>query len=140
MDLYYDLKRKLCKELEEVARRQELSVGDLELVDKLTHSIKSLVTIMAMEDSGNSYNEGYSGVRRRDSMGRYTDNGNYDRYYDGNEYSSRRYYDDDYSGRRYSRDEGKTHMLRQFEKLMNDTNSSDEREILQSAINKLKNM
>jgi len=134
MEFYYDLKKKLCKELEEIADKRELSAGDLEVVDKLTHSIKSIVTIMAMDDSGYSYNDGYSGARRRDSMGRYAD-GAYD---DG--YSGRRYSDGGYSERRYSRDEGKSHMVQQFEKLMDDASSQEEREVLQSAINRLKNM
>ena len=84
---YYDLKKMLCKELDMIVQenRGELSKGDLDTIDKLTHSIKSLVTIMAMEDSGYSYDGGYSGARRRDTMGRYAD------YDDG--YSGRRYYD-----------------------------------------------
>ena len=130
MEYYYDLKKMLCKELENVANQKELSAGDLETVDKLTHSIKSLLTIMAMEDNGYSYNDGYSGARRRDNMGRYVDNG----------YSGRYYYDDGYSGRRYSRDEGKSHMIHQFERLMDDASTQEEREVLQSAINRLRNM
>lgn len=128
MDYYYDLKKMLCKELENVANQKELSAGDLETVDKLTHSIKSLVTIMAMEDGGYSYNNGYSGARK------YMDN-SYGRYNDGG-----RYYDNGYSGRRYSRDEGKSYMIQQFERLMNDASSQEEHEVLQSAINRLKNM
>ena len=138
MDFYYDLKKMLCRELEEIARKQQLSAGDLEIVDKLTHSIKSIVTIMAMDDSGYSYNDGYSGARRRDSMGRYADGGNSDRYYDDG-YSGRRYYDN-YQDRGYSRDEGKTHMIRQFEKMMDEASSPDVREVIQSALNKMKNM
>ena len=134
MEFYYDLKKKLCKELEEIADKRELSAGDLEVIDKLTHSIKSIVTIMAMDDSGYSYNDGYSGTRRRDSMGRYADGAQDDGY------SGRRYSDGGYSGRRYSRDEGKSHMVQQFEKLMDDASSQEEREVLQSAINRLKNM
>lgn len=127
MEYYYDLKKMLCKELENVANQKELSAGDLETVDKLTHSIKSLLTIMAMEDSGYSY-DGYSGARKRDSMGRYADSG--------------RYYDDGYgySGRRYSRDEGKSYMIQQFERLMKESSSPEEHEVLQSAINRLRNM
>lgn len=138
MDFYYDLKKMLCRELEEIARKQQLSAGDLEIVDKLTHSIKSIVTIIAMDDSGYSYNDGYSGARRRDSMGRYADGGNSGRYYDDG-YSSRRYYDN-YQDRGYSRDEGKAHMIRQFEKMMDEASSPDVREVIQSALNKMKNM
>lgn len=120
MEYYYDLKKMLCKELENVANQKELSAGDLETVDKLTHSIKSLLTIMAMEDSGYS---------RRENVSKHTDYGRY-------------YYDDGYgySGRRYSRDEGKSYMIQQFERLMNETSSPEEHEVLQSAINRLRNM
>lgn len=130
MESYYDLKKMLCKELDMIMQesRGELSKSDLDTIDKLTHSIKSLVTIMAMEDSGYSYDGGYSGVRRHDSMGRYAD------YDDG--YSGRRYYD----GRRYSRDDGKSHMIHQFEKMMEESSSPEEHEVLQSAINRLRNM
>jgi hypothetical protein len=137
MESYYELKKMLCRELDEIVAKSkgELSAGSLDAIDKLTHSIKSLVTIMAMDDSGYSYNDGYSGARRRDSMGRYADSG-----------VSGRYYDDGYSGRgypegmRYSRDEGKSHMIHQFENLMNNASSQEERDVIQSALNRLRNM
>ena len=73
------LRDMLCDELEKVTMKGELSAGSLDVVDKLTHSIKSIDTIMAME--GNSrenrggsyrYDRGGSYARRRDSMGRYS--------------------------------------------------------------------
>lgn len=137
MDYMYDLKEMLCEELEEIVKKGELSAGALETVDKLTHSIKSLVTIMAMEEggysndgsydnygnggnggmNGGSYNSyrGYSGRRGRDSMGRYT------------------------SGRRYSRDEAKDEVMRHLEKAMNGA-SGDQRKIIQDAVEELKNL
>lgn len=133
MDAYYDLKEMLCEELEDVVKKGELSAGDLDVVDKLTHSIKSLVTIMAMEEGGysndgsydnygnggnggnyNSY-RGYSGRRGRDSMGRYT------------------------SGRRYSRDEAKDEVMRHLEKAMTGA-SGEQRKIIQDAVEELKNL
>ena len=94
---------------------------------------------MAMEDSGYSYENGNSGALRRDTMGRYYDGGNSNLYYDG--MNSNRYYDDGgYSGRRYNRDEGKSHMIRQFENMMDNASSQEEREVIQSSINKLRNM
>jgi len=143
MESYEKLKNILCTEIDEtvdsIMKQGKMSMGDLEAIDKLTHSLKSLITTMAMEDSGYSYNDGYSGARRRDSMGRYADNMSYGRYNDGG-YSGRRYYDNGYSNRMYSRDEGKSHMIHQFEKLMDQTSSQEEQEVLQSAINRLKNM
>ena len=134
MDAFYDLKDMLCKELEDLVQKGELSAGSLDAIDKITHSIKSLVTIIAMEEggysndgsydgynggnggmNGGSYNRGYSGRRGRDSMGRYT------------------------SGRRYSRDEAKDEVMRHLEKAMNGA-SGEQRKIIQDAVDELKNM
>ena len=88
-----ELKDMLCAELEKITKKGELSAGSLDVVDKLTHSIKSIDTILAMEDAGYSNEGGYSYARgqRRDSMGRYSRNdgsygyrgGSYDGSYDG---------------------------------------------------------
>lgn len=141
---YERLKKILCTEIDDtidsIMREGKMSINDLEIIDKLTHSLKSVITTMAMEEGGYSYNDGYSGARGRSGMGRYADGGNSGRYYDNSGYSGRRYSDGEYSGRRYSRDEGKSHMIHQFENLMNDASSQEERDVLQSAINKLKNM
>lgn len=73
-----DIREMLMKELEKYSKKGELSAGSLEIIDKLTHAIKSIDTIMAMEDSGYSNESGYSYARgrgsnaRRDSMGRYS--------------------------------------------------------------------
>lgn len=68
-----ELKEMLCKELDRITDKGELSASSLDVIDKLTHSIKSIETIIAMNDySGDDYSrDGYSG-RRRDSMGRYS--------------------------------------------------------------------
>ena len=73
-----DIREMLMKELEKYSKKGELSAGSLEIIDKLTHAIKSIDTIMAMEESGYSNESGYSYARgrgsnaRRDSMGRYS--------------------------------------------------------------------
>ena len=106
MHKLYMLEEKLCKELEEVSGK-ELTRSNLEVIDLLAHSIKSLATYVAMkESSGGSYNGGspydnrsfrggsyengsynrgsYNGAGsyERDSMGRYS-NEQYSRGYDG---------------------------------------------------------
>ena len=64
-----DIKDMLCDELERISKKGDLTAGSLDAIDKLTHSIKSITTILAME--------GYSGddasYRRGRSMttGRY---------------------------------------------------------------------
>ena len=132
MEYMYELKEKLCRELEEVARKPEMGAGDLELIHKLTDTIKNIDKIDALEDGGYSrdgdwemegrgnysrnggaYNRGSSYARRRDSRGRYT------------------------SDRRYSRDDAKTHMMEQMEQMMNGTQNEREREIIRRAMEQL---
>lgn len=133
MEYMYELKEKLCRELEEVARKPEMGAGDLELIHKLTDTIKNIDKIDALEDDGYSrdgdwemegrgrYNRGSSYARRkRDSMGRY----------------SREWRDGRMDGR-YSRDDAKEHMIDQMEQLMNGTQNEREREIIKRAMEQL---
>ena len=129
MEYMYELKEKLCRELEEVARKPEMGAGDLELIHKLTDTIKNIDKIDALEDDGYSrdgdwemegrgrYNRGSSYARRkRDSMGRY----------------SREWRDG-----RYSRDDAKERMIDQMEQMMNGTQNEREREIIRRAMEQL---
>ena len=92
-ELYNDLHgacdvmgRELGEMLDKVEQNGgKMSASDLEMLDKLTHGIKSVKTTMAMMDAeGGSYDDGYrsygrgSYARRRDSMGRYTSRRAYD--------------------------------------------------------------
>lgn len=105
-DELYELKDRLMKELEEYGK-QDLTAGSLEVVDKLSHSIKNICKIIeAYEEEeegysmrgrsydngtggmsrnsyrGNSYARGRGSNARRDSMGRYSRDGRYS-YADG---------------------------------------------------------
>ena len=132
MEYMHDLKDKLCKELEEIARKPEMSAGDLEAVHKLTDTIKNLDKIEMLEDGGysrdgdwemegrGSYERGssYRG-RKRDSMGRYSRDGRYGP-----------------TTRMYSRAEAKDDMMAKLEDMM-DHASEQERTILRQAMDKL---
>lgn len=132
MEYMHDLKDKLCKELEEIARKPEMSAGDLEAVHKLTDTIKNLDKIEMLEDGGysrdgdwemegrGSYERGasYRG-RKRDSMGRYSRDGRYSP-----------------TTRMYSRAEAKDDMMAKLEEMM-DHASEQERTILRQAMDKL---
>ena len=48
----YELKDMLMKELEEYGSKGELSAGTLDIVDKLTHTIKNLCKIIDEYDEG----------------------------------------------------------------------------------------
>ena len=78
-----NLREMLCKELDDISEKREMSAGDLDAVQKLTSAIKNTYKIETFEDGGYSrdwdsdmrgtYGRGssYRG-RRRDSMGRYS--------------------------------------------------------------------
>ena len=70
MHVYHDLKDKLCKELTELTQNRDITNASLDQIDKLTHSIKSLATIIAMEDSGYSEMDGYEDGRGGNSYAR----------------------------------------------------------------------
>lgn len=89
MEYMYKLKEKLCDELEEIVNKGEWGAGDLDIIHKLTDTIKNIKKIdMLEEDDGYSrdgnweadmrgtYGRGssYRG-RKRDSMGRYSRDG-----------------------------------------------------------------
>lgn len=133
MEYMYELKDKLCKELDEIARKGELGAGDLEIIHKLTDTIKNLGKIEMLEDDGYSqagdweadmrgtYGRGssYRG-RKRDSMGRYSREGR--------------------GGRGgYSRHDAKEAMMEQMEMLMDQAGSEREREAIRRCMGQLEN-
>lgn len=136
MDYMYELKDKLCKELDEIARKPEMGAGDLEIIHKLTDTIKNLDKIEMLEDDGGysqagdreieglAYNRGNSYARRkRDSMGRYSRDGR----------MMRSGYRD---GRMYSRAEAKDDIMEKIEDMMDDADPK-EKEILRRAMDQL---
>ena len=133
MEYMYELKDKLCKELDEIARKPEMGAGDLEIIHKLTDTIKNLDKIEMLEDDGGysqagdweiegrAYNRGNSYARRkRDSMGRYSRDGR--------------------GGRGgYSRHDAKEAMMEQMEMLMDQAGSEREREAIRRCMGQLEN-
>ena len=133
MEYMDKLRDKLCDELDEIARKGELGAGDLEIIHKLTDTIKNLDKIEMLEDGGYSqagdweadmrgtYGRGssYRG-RKRDSMGRYSREGR--------------------GGRGgYSRHDAKEAMMEQMEMLMEQAGSEREREAIRRCMGQLEN-
>ena len=134
MEYMYELKDKLCKELDEIARKPEMGAGDLEIIHKLTDTIKNLDKIEMLEDDGGysqagdweadmrgTYGRGssYRG-RKRDSMGRYSREGR--------------------GGRGgYSRHDAKEAMMEQMEMLMDQAGSERERKAIRRCMGQLEN-
>lgn len=51
----YELKEKLMKELEEYGRKGELTAGSLDVVDKLSHTVKNLCKIIEKAEEEGEY-------------------------------------------------------------------------------------
>lgn len=137
MEYMYELKEKLCDELEEIAKKGELGAGDLEIIHKLTDTIKNICKISMLEDDGysqagdweiegrGSYNRGSSYRRKRDSMGRYSRDGM--GYRDGRMMPNRM----------YSRAEAKDHMMDELEEAMAVATTDREKDIIKRAMDQL---
>jgi len=84
MEHYEALEKAMCKELEAIEQKlkngTEMSVQDLDRVDKLTHAMKSLATYKAMKEA-EEYEGGMSGRRGRGMNGRFVSRA------DGNSYT-----------------------------------------------------
>ena len=123
MKTYHKLKEMLCEELDNLVKKGELTAGSLETADKLTHAIKSLTTIIAMDEheggeseyypymgyrsfendgmnGGNMSNRGGRSYQRRDAMGRYSR--------------------ENRGGGHYSRDDARADMIDDLREIMQD--------------------
>ncbi len=158
MEYVEKLKKMLCKELDEYAMKNKLTMADVEIVHKLTDTVKNLDKIEMLEgESEGGYSEARSGMRsrsymggssydddmmyserrgrnaRRDSMGRYSsdEGSSYDNYSeDGNSYRGSQ------GSRGYSRDDAKDHMMSKLGAMMEEADPN-EREILKDAMRKI---
>lgn len=133
MNKLYEIREMLCRELDDMSSSGRLSTGDLEVIDKLTHSIKSIDTINAMEDAYSS--EGYSDRNydyargrgrnaRRDSMGRYSRN------YDDDGYSR-------YPDRHSYAGSGKEEMVSHLRRMLGDAPDERTRNAIMTALNQI---
>lgn len=134
MKALYDLKDKLQMELEEIARKPEMGAGDLELVHKLTDTIKNIDKICALEEEG-----GYS--EAGDWEGTYNRGSSYSNR--GKHYVRGHYSRDGYSNRGYSRDGGysrhdaKEAMIEQAREMMENATTDREREAIRRFMTEL---
>lgn len=119
----HDLREMLCEELENVtAQRGSLSTDKLKIIDMLTHSIKSIDTIIAMEEAG--YSRDYS-YRSYDSYEGRSNEGR------SNEGRSNRSYARNRG--RYSREEGYSgddRLMQRLEEMLHESGSEKEREMI----------
>jgi len=121
----HKIEQMLCDELDAIADDGKLTRDSLNDIEKLTHSLKSLKAVMAMEEySGDDYSRDYSNdysgrmSSRRDSMGRYSRD---------NENSYRNSYR---SERSYSRMSGDD-MMGMLDQMLRDATDTKERQAIQ---------
>lgn len=119
MKSLYDLKEKLNEELDDIARKPELSAGDLETVHKLTDTIKNIDKICMLEDE-----EGYSRDGKRMI---------YDDYRNDSSYAGRKR---DSMGR-YSREGSKEHMISKLEDMMSDADNEKTKSAIRKCISEI---
>ena len=93
------LEHRLCAELDIIAEKQSMSIGDLDVVDKATHALKSMAAIK-MQDSG--YSKAGGVEANRGAPGMYGWDGMQDRSYG----DSRVYADSRNSYSMYARADG----------------------------------
>jgi len=86
MEKYEALEKAMCSELEILDRKMqggtEMSVADLDKIDKLTHAMKCLATYIAMKEA-EEYDGDMSGRRGRGPDGRYMSRDGGSSYSDG---------------------------------------------------------
>lgn len=121
------IREKLCRELDEVARKPDLGAGDLDILHKITDTIKNIDKIEMLEDGDYSrageweadmrgtYGRGSSYARR----GTHYVRGHYSRDGDGDRHSER-----------YSRDAMRDHI----ERMMRDAQDDRTREALRRCL------
>lgn len=143
-----DLREMLCEELEGIARKPEMSAGDLETVHKLTDTIKNIDKICMLEEDGGYSQAGDWEAEMRGNYGRGNSYANRGKHYVRGHYSrdGGNSYRGSGGGRGgysrdgdYSRADGKEHMMEQLETMMEDAGSEKEREAIRRCINQLEN-
>lgn len=126
MQTMYELREMLCKELDDLVRKGNLGTGDLDIIHKLTDTIKNIDKIDKLEDEGYSRGMDYS-------RGRYSRDGNWEADMRGTYGRSNSYerQGTHYVRGHYSRGEGKTAMRRQLQEMLDEADNDSIRSAIQ---------
>lgn len=140
MDLnaFYNLKEMLCKSMNEIGKKKEMSAGDLETVHKLTDTIKNIDKIVMLEESGYSQ-AGDWDASIRGTYGRENSYAARGMHYVRGHYSRDEMGGYNGNSRRYSRDDGVYRMREDLEELMRNSRTEKERETLRRCMDLLEN-
>ena len=126
MQTMYELREMLCKELDDLVRKGNLGTGDLDIVHKLTDTIKNIDKIDKLEDEGYSRGMDYSRSRySRDGNWEADMRGTYGR---GSSYERQGTH---YVRGHYNRDGGKSAMRRQLQEMLDEADNDSIRNAIQ---------
>lgn len=126
MQTMYELREMLCKELDDLVHKGNLGTGDLDIVHKLTDTIKNIDKIDKLEDEGYSRGTDYSRSRySRDGNWEADMRGTYGR---GSSYERQGTH---YVRGHYSRDGGKSAMRRQLQEMLDEADNDSIRNAIQ---------
>lgn len=127
MESMHELRGMLCDELDEIARKGEMSAGDLDAVHKLTDTIKNIDKI-DMLDGGYSYDDDYNRGNSYARRGTHYVRGHYSR--------DNRYRD----GRvMYSRGDGRDQMLDHLDRMEREAGTDKERDAIRRCREQIEN-
>lgn len=142
MNAMYQLKDMLCREVDEIVEKGELSAGDLDTAWKLTDTVKNIYKIKMLEEA-DEYSHGYGkaydydmddgvsyrGYGRESGYGRASGN-SYER---GNSYRGRN------SMGRYTRDDGAKQTVDSMQQMLNSGHlDNKQRDTIRKAMEMLK--
>ena len=132
---YDTLRNTLCNELEEFASKGELNTGDLDVIHKLTDTIKNTYKIEMYEDGG--YSRG--GEWEADMRGAY---GRGNSYANRGQHYVRGHYSRDgeggvHSQRGYSREGSREEMLDKLQMMYENARNEKEREALRRCLEQM---
>lgn len=128
MEVMEELKRMICTELEDIAKKGEMSPGDLEAVYKLIVAKEKLLRIDELEEKLGYSEDGKNWRYSRDGE---PSGNSYGRHY------VRAHYSRDRSGR-YSMDEGKTRLADQIKDMIDNSDlSQNQKTALRKAMESL---
>ena len=124
----HKIREMLMKEVEPFEKKSQMSMSDLDKLEKMTNIIKNTYKIEMYEDGGYSedghymgegriYGTSYAGRRKRDSMGRYSRDG--ERSYGGYSYKD------------------KDDMLEHLHEMMGEASTTKEREAIKRCIREM---
>ena len=132
MNAIYDLKDMLCEELEQMVNNGNIN---LDTIDKLTHTLKSVETIIAMKEGGYS-----TSVMPKNSR-YYEDNDSYRNGRNGGISYNENYnsYRMNRRGSGYSRADGKEEMIANLREMMEES-TGEQKNALRHCMEQLQNM